>query len=277
MFLFNYSPYDIGGDDDDEYIYDANAPDDDDDGAGDYDDYDDSTDDDEGEVGEDSRSKSGAKKPLTVEEVNEIVQDRLARDRRSRDKELAQQLGVSPKEAREWIEAGRAVSQASGLTPAQIRERIAQDRANQGGNNNQQTYQHPAGGGFDPNLRTELEQIKSVLYEDREEKVKQLESERGRKEFGKLFDKYSDDIEDKAEELGLPLDDAAAIVLRPKLREYYSQQAANRAKHKRQRGTVGADDRAVESRSAVSELTPKEKEIAQKMGLTEKEYAENKF
>lgn len=225
----------------------------------------------EEEVEEEETEEEPLQETLTKDEVTEIVKSRLARDRRKREKEFADKLGVPLEQAREYIEAGRSVSQASGMTPAQIRQKIAEQNVQQGGPQSQQAL--PS----EDSIRQELQELKGMFSEEREEKLRAQEAATAKKEFGTLYDKYSDDIEDYAEDNGLSLVDAAAVVLRPKLREYFETQAETKRKVTKKKRVDGTSEGAGGGEVDVStKLTPAEKDIAQKMGLTLQEYYENK-
>lgn len=204
----------------------------------------------------------------TQEEVDDAIKRRLKRYERKVAKELGD---LSVQEAREWIEAGKSVAEASGLTPAQIKMKLEESRMQQA----QQTGQ-PYTPAVDP-VKQELAEMRSMLEEDRHEKTRRLEEQEARKEFGDLYTKYEDSIVDKAEEHGLKLADAAAIVLRPKLRELTEQKVRTKQQVQKQRkveDSSGAPDtKTVDFRTA---LTPREKEAARKMHLTLEQYYEQK-
>ena len=206
----------------------------------------------------------------TQEDFDRAIKNRLKRYERK----VANELGVSLQEAKDWIEAGRSVSQASGLTPAQIKMKLEESRMQQ--TQTGQTYQpnvYPQ-----DDVKKELAEMKSLIEEDRVEKVRSRQEQEAKKEFGELFNKHQDDIEEKAEEFGLSLVDAAAIVLRPKLKEYTEDRVRNKQQLKKSRkiedSTESPDRKEVDLRTA---LTDQEKRVAQRMGIPlDKYYAQKK-
>jgi hypothetical protein len=207
---------------------------------------------------------------LTQPEVDNIVKKRLAR----LEKKIAKELGVSIKEAKDYISAGKSVSEASGLTPAQVRERLAAQRALQQQQGNQQG-QYNTG---DPALREEITEIRGILSDEREEKVRTEQKKEARKEFGELFDEYEDDIEEYAEDRGLTLTEAAAVVLHPKLRDHIEKRTQTRQQVKRKRKVEGMDGGTKTGKvDYESALSQKEKEVASKFfNMTPQEYYEHK-
>lgn len=207
----------------------------------------------------------------TQEDVDRAIKNRLKRY----EKKVAKELGdVSIEEAKEWIEAGRSISQASGLTPAQIKMKLEEQRMQQAQQAGNQQYQpqYPQ-----DDVKKELAEMRSLIEEDRVEKVRRQQEQEARKEFGDHYQKYRDDIEDRAEELGLSLVDAAAIVLRPKLKEITEDRIRSKQQVKKTRkvedSSEGPDKHQVDFRTA---LTAGEKRVAQKMGLTLEQYYEQK-
>ncbi len=211
---------------------------------------------------------------LTQEQVNEIVEKRLARERRKQDKELAKKLGVPVEQAREYIDAGLSVSQASGLTPAQIRERIKQGQQGSGqqaqGQYQQQQQYQPQ-----DDLKQEINDIKGILSDEREQKVRAQQEQEAKKEFGTLYDDNEDEIIEKAEDNGLSLLDAAAIVLRPKIREHVETQTRQKQQTKRKRKVEGGGDPPQKGEDIASKLTAKQMDVARKMRIPLEKYYKN--
>ncbi len=214
---------------------------------------------------EDEESEDGVYR--TQEEVDRAIKNRLKRY----EKKVSKDLGVSLEEAKDWIEAGQSVSQASGLTPAQIKMKLEEQKMQQA---------QEAGQVYQPqqdDVKKELAEMRSLIEEDREQKVRGQQEQEARKEFGDLYGKYQDDIMDKAEDLGLSLVDAAAIVLRPKLHEVAEDRVRNKQKVKKTRKVEDSSDSPdkgeVDLRTA---LSPGEKRVAQRMGLTLEQYYEQK-
>ena len=218
--------------------------------------------DEDGEGVEDDRSyRSQA-------EVDAAIERRLARERRN----LAKKLGFdSLDEAAEYASAGRAVAGASGLTPSQVRQRLAEQAAQ----HVQQGGQVPAQyAGLD--IHKELREMRDLIEDDRTEKVKAKQEEAARKEFGKLFDTHRDEIEDKAEETGLSIVDAAAVVLRPKLRKHIEDTVTKKKQVQKKRKIESGDGKPATAVNYESALTESERRIAQKMGLSLEKYYKRK-
>lgn len=211
---------------------------------------------------------------LTQEQVNEIVEKRLARERRKQDKELAKKLGVPVDQAREYIDAGLSVAQASGLTPAQIRERIKQGQQGSGqqAQGQQQQYQQ-----YNPqdDIKQEINEIRGILSDEREQKIRSQQEQEAKKEFGSLYDEHVEDIEEKAEDYGISLVDAAAIVLRPKIREHVENETRQKQQAKRKRKLEGGGDPPAKGEDVASKLTQKQIEVANKMRIPLEKYYKN--
>lgn len=201
----------------------------------------------------------------TQEDFDRAFRRRFERER----KKLAKQMGFETfDEAAEFASAGRAVSSASGLTPSQVRQKLQQQASQQ----QQQagTVQGPAG----DDVKQEIAEIKGILADERVEKVRNIQIAEAKKEFGKLYDQYEEDILDKAEDADLTIVDAAAIVLRPKLRQHVEEQNTKRKQVQRKRRLESDAGKPTKSVDYDSALTSKEKEIAAKMGVSlEKYYA----
>ncbi len=207
----------------------------------------------------------------TQDEVDVAIERRLARERRN----LAKRMGFdSIEEAAEFANAGMAVASASGLSPAEVRQRLAQQAAahtQQGGNVPPQY-----GAVVSNDIQRELRELRNLVEDDRAEKARKQQITAARKEFGKLFDEYMDDIEDKADESGLSIMDAAAVVLRPKLREHIESTATKKKQVQRRRKVEGGDGKPAEKVNYESALTAQEKRVAQKMGISFERYYQRK-
>ncbi len=203
----------------------------------------------------------------TQEDFDNALKRRLKRHERS----IARELGGfnTLEEAKEWVEAGRSVSEASGLTPAQIKMKLEESRMQQA---NTQTGQ-PTYAPHDNEVKRELAQMRELIESDRVEKTRQTQESEAKKEFGTLYDKYREDILDKVEDTGLSVIDAAAIVLRPKLREVAETKVRAQQQVKRSRKIEGSDESPgggpIDYNAA---LTPRQKLTAKKMGRTLESY-----
>ncbi len=128
----------------------------------------------------------------------------------------------------------------------------------------------------DDSVKREIAEIKELISEERIEKVRSLQEAEARKEFGTLYDKHREDILDKAEELGLSIPDATAIVIRPKLREHVEETTRAKQQFKRNRRVEGSGEGPVKEVDIAAALTPKEKRTAMKMGISLKDYYSQK-
>lgn len=199
--------------------------------------------------------------------INKIIEDRLARHDRKTQKTLKELFGTSDlKTAAQYYKAGQAVAQASGKTPQEVLQRLAQQRQQQMGLNPQQ---QPAGDG----VSKEIQEIKDILAVQRETEVREKESTEAKKEFGELYSKHEDDIQDMAEERGLSLVDAAAIVLRPHMSDLYSKRAQTKQEKVRKKRVEGSDESpGGKGVDPASVLSAAQKRAAQKMRLSYKDY-----
>ncbi len=208
------------------------------------------------------------------EDVDNAIKNRLKRF----EKKIAKDLGSGLDEAKELIAAGRAVTQASGLSPAQIRERLAAQRQQHGygtqGYRSQGQEATPPQSAPNDDVRQEINEIKNLISEEREEKVKKIQEDEARKEFGELFDSHADDIYEKAEDTGLSLADAAAVVLRPKLREHLEERTKAEMRTKRSRKLDDSSAGPEKHVDVNSVLSPDQKRVATRMGIGYKKYYE---
>ena len=222
------------------------------------------------EVG--GNEEAGQSQSPTKDDVEQTVKNRLARER----KRLAKMLGVDHIEhAAPFFQAGQAVARASGLPPEEVARRMhqqqqtGQQQARGAFQQNQQYPQQQQQQGYDPALRQELGEIKSTLAEERAEKIKSQQESEAKKAFGSMYDEHKEDIEDKAEETGLSLVDAATIVLRPKLSEQMAKQQKAKQQVQNQRRVEGSGESPAESGGeAGSKLTAAQKETARKFGVS---------
>jgi len=198
------------------------------------------------------------------EEFDKAFERRFARERNR----LAKQMGFkSIEEATDFANAGRAVSSAAGLSPSEVRQRLQQQFA-------QQDAYAVQGGGND--MRSELNEIKSMIADERTEKVRSTQEAEARKEFGKLYDDYRDDILDKADETGLSIVDASAVILRPKLKQHIKNQTSKQKEVQRKRKVESGDSKPSASVDYNVALTQAEKDVATRMGISFERYYNRK-
>ncbi len=225
---------------------------------------------------EDEEEEVTPKSYRTQEEVDSAIEARLARER----KKLAKMFGVERLEdAAPYLQAGQAVSRASGLKPGDVVNRLGQTQQQQQpyrsgyGQQQQQQQQQPQSG--DPAVLQRMDKIETLLETDREEKVRKIQENEVRKEFGKLYDEHRDAIEDKAEDTGLSLLDAATIVLRPKLREHIETTQRKKRELKGKRKVESSAEGPIAPQDDVaSKLSSEQKRVADKQRISYKDYYE---
>lgn len=227
------------------------------------------------DVGDDAADRSDDMQEES-DEPNYLTQedfDRVLRRKHAQwERKFARRLGFkSVDEAIPYIQAGQAVSRAAGLPPTEVASRvgaIAQTTA-------PATVPHSGAGlqgGATP-LEQRLDRIEELLEEERTAQVLKSQEAEARKEFGPLFDKHREDIEDKAEEMGLSLTDAAAIVLRPYLRDHIEQQARTKQQLQRRKKVEGSGESPGTGKPDYEAiLSPAQREAARKTGVSLERY-----
>lgn len=211
-------------------------------------------------------TKGGPATDPDQERIDREIERRLARDRRKWEKRLERAFGTRDlDQAGQVYRAGQLVVQQSGRSPGDVISRLSQY-----GRQGTTTPTAAAGNQSPPvddAVRRELAEIRETLMLDREQQMREKQQTEARKEFGQLYDQHADDIEDLAEERGLSLADAAAIVLRPHLKEHYQRQAQSRQQTQRRR-QVDASDQGPAGGDAGgdygSRLSDQEKRVALK-------------
>ena len=209
-------------------------------------------------------------------EPNYLTQDDFDRVLRRKhaqwERKFARRLGFkSVDEALPYIQAGQVVSRAAGLPPTEVASRVgavAQTTAPVTVPQSGASFQ----GGANP-LEQRLDRIEGLLEEERTAQVLKSQETEARKEFGSLFDKHREDIEDKAEEMGLSLTDAAAIVLRPHLRDHIEQQARTKQQLQRRKKVEGSGESpGAGEPDYEAVLSPAQREAARKTGVSLEKY-----
>lgn len=205
---------------------------------------------------------------MSQQEFDQALERRLARERTQYEKRMAKLFGTKDlNTAAEYYKAGYAVAQAAGKRPGEILQRL-QGQQTQAG----QAYQQPQVN--DP-LYAEIQEVKNMMETQREQELREKESSSAKKEFGKLYDENQADIQDLAEERGLSLVDAAAIVLRPHLKKHYASQTQTKQAVERKRKVAVTGDAPLKGDADYeSKLTPQMKKIARSSGMTPKQYYE---
>lgn len=206
----------------------------------------------------DAAADTPEEKYLTQEDFDRV----LKRKHSQWQRQFARRLGVkSVEDAIPYLQAGRVVAQHSGVAPGEIVQRVESMSAAQG---NPRGVLNP--------LEQRLDKIEGLLEDDRAAQILKTQEAEAKKEFGDLYDKYQEDIEDRAEELGLSLVDAAAIVLRPRLREHLETQARTKQQVQRRKKIEGSDDAAAAEGEVASKLTDAQKRVAKRMNISYKDY-----
>ena len=223
------------------------------------------------EYDEEGEEEEEEKVYKSQDEVDDIVKRRLERERRK----VAKELGMSMEEAREYIEAGKTVSQAAQMTPSQVRQRLIQQQQQRGQQmQGQGQHQAPTPPPVDDDIRREIRELKQTLTEKEKADFQAQEESKARKEFGKLYDEYAEDIREKAEDLDISPVDAAAMVLRPKLKDHYETQTKKKQQSKKRRKVEGSSESPKKENDPESKLSEKQKETARKMRIPFSKYAE---
>ncbi len=207
----------------------------------------------------------------TEEEEQYLTQDDfdrvLKRKHAQWERKFARRLGFkSVEEALPYLQAGRVVSEAANMNPSEVVTRVS------GGAQYNQPGAPQAVGPGSTQLEQRLDRIEGLLEEDRGAQLLKSQEAEARKEFGVLYEKHRDEIEDKADELGLSLLDAAAIVLRTQLQGHFKAQVSAR-KQAQRRKKVDSSDGAAASKDDVNiVLTPAQKRVAKRMNISYKDY-----
>ncbi len=188
------------------------------------------------------------------------------------ERKFVRNLGFrNMEEAIPYLQAGRAVSDAAGVTPKEVLNRLDSSKAQSVATGyNQQTQ---VGGSNVIGVEQRLGKIEALLEDERTEQLIRSQEVEAKKEFGNLYDKYKEDIEDKADETGLSLVDAAAIVLRPQLREHIEGQTRAKQQSQRRRKVEGSNEPPTSGKvDYQSKLSPAQKETARKTGVSYERY-----
>lgn len=194
----------------------------------------------------------------------EHIQRIIDRKFRQWNKRLERQLGTSDLEQiSEAYRAGMAVAQAAGITPRDVIGRLNNNSA--GGTTM---------GAQQPDVMQELQKLQNLVMGQYQAQAIEQQRAEARKEFGSMFDEYALEIEDMAEERGLSLVDAAAVVLRPHLGQIYQRKLQAQTQNRRKKVDGSDAPPASGAVDIVSKLTPAQIQVAKAMGLTPKEYAE---
>ncbi len=196
------------------------------------------------------------------QEVDQAIEKRLHRER----KRLAKQLGVQNiEDIGPYLEAGRVVTRASGLNPKEVVSRMSQYGTNKTNPEQPNSLSNPA-------LEEKIERIESMMEQDRKlQSLKKQEAD-AKKEFGNLFDEYKEDIEDKAEDLGVSLLDASAIVLRSQLKGHAEEQSRKKRDVRKKRKVESSDATPPKKESVSSRLSEAQKAMADRYGVSHEAY-----
>jgi hypothetical protein len=213
---------------------------------------------------------------LSQAKLDELIRRRLARERDKQNKEmekrLAKQFGTADlAEASKLARAGRAVSKASGVTPDEVYNRILEDARAKGQTIDEEDIP------MSDDMSTRIQRIEELLNARFTEEAMMTQEQQAKGEFGSLYDQYRDDILDKAEESGMDVMDAATLVLRPHLKTFYEERALKERQTRTRRQVDSTTEGASSSTTSYQDkLTADERRVAQRMGMSYKEYFENK-
>lgn len=186
------------------------------------------------------------------------IQRIIDRKFRQWNKRLEEQFGTSDLEhISEGYRAGMAVSHAAGITPREVMGKLGEQ----------------TGGSQTPDMMTEIKKLQNLVMGQHQEKVVEQQKTEARKEFGEMFDQYALEIEELAEDRGLSLVDAAAVVLRPHLGKIYQQRGQAKTQNRRKR-IEGSDNPPAAGEVLVDKLSPAQKRVAQRMGISLSDYAQ---
>jgi len=219
----------------------------------------------EASVGEED--ESAEEQYLTQKDVDRILKKKIPQ----LERKIARAVGANDtNELKQLAQTGRTVAQKAGLSPRAVLDKLNQTAQGQA---RTQAYQQGDTKEVNSELMERISNIEETLKDEREEKVKANEAKEARSEFGKLYDQYEDDIEETAEEKGLSLTEAAAIVLRPYLKDQAKQQTQAKQQNKRRRKVESSEEGPKEeSKDYASKLTPEMKRTAQKFNMTYEKY-----
>ena len=221
----------------------------------------------EEEVNVGEEEESTEEQYLTQKDVDRILKKKIPQ----LERKIARAVGANDtNELKQLAQAGRTVAQKSGLSPRAVLDKLNRTAQGQA---RTQAYQQGNTQEVNSELMERISNIEETLKDEREEKVKANEAKEARSEFGKLYDQYEDDIEETAEEKGLSLTEAAAIVLRPYLKDQAKQQTQAKQQNKRRRKVESSEEGPKEeSKDYASKLTPEMKRTAQKFGMSYEKY-----
>lgn len=200
----------------------------------------------------------------TQEQIDRIINRKFAQWQRKKEREQKKLFGTTDlNQIRDTYTAGRVVAEKAGLKPGEVVNKLSTESSGGSDMNN-------------PTVMSKLERLENLVESQSQQQVIEEQRTKARKEFGKAYDDYEMEIEDMAEEKGLTLEEAATLVLRPKLPEIYGSRAQAKAQ-KRRKKVDGSDapPSSNKEEEAIAKLTPKQKEVAKKMGISLKKYVKN--
>jgi len=235
---------------------------------------------------------------LDEDKIQKIIDRKFAQWNKKQERQLRKTFGTTNlDEARAYYDAGKAVTDSAGTSPNEVVSRL-QARRQQPSNpqrktptfgtqrpGQERTYgQQPqqSGNPQAPNdaVLSEIREMRELIQGREVAEVREKESTEAKQEFGHLYEEHEMDIEDYAEDHGLSLTDAAAVVLRPHLAEYYETRARKRREKSRSRKvessegvSSGDDDEGVNYQAA---LSPELRRIAEKTGVGYKKMYEKR-
>lgn len=227
----------------------------------------------EGEQGEEvegqEETEEEAEIRMSQEEFNRTIQSRLAREKKKMEKQLTQMFGTENlQEASQFYQIGQQLAKTSNKSPQEIMQRLQR----QSGQQTTQSGQAVS----DPQLYSELQELKQMITTREEQEQREKEEAEARKKFGRYFDQHWDAIQDKADEKGLTLEEAATLVLGPEMTKIKEEQQKNKKQVQRKRKLDSTDEKPADEGNPAAQLTEDEKRTAQKQGISYAKYLENK-
>lgn len=231
--------------------------------------------------------------PLDQTKVQELIDEKFAQWNRRNERKMRKQFGTSNlDEVAGYYNAGKAVSDSAGTTPDEVVNRLSQSGRLSGGFQPASRQKSTFGGGQpqapQPNpavpndaVLQELRELRNMFLTQEQQKAREVEEKDAKKEFGRLYEQHEMEIEDYAEDHDLPLTDAAAVILRPRLADYYEERARTRKETQRARrvesggGSTSSsgDDAAINYKAA---LGPELCRIAERTGMGYKKLYESR-
>lgn len=175
-------------------------------------------------------------------------------------------------QVREGYMAGNLIAQAGRVSPAELIRRFQQMQKQQQPGSQGQSNQPQANQPSDE-LQQQIAQLTALVMGQQQEEQKQTQEKEARAEFGDaLYEANALAIQEKAEQTGLTLAEAAAVVLRPQLKGILKDQV-QKSQAQKSRKRVDKTTGKPASRREGAESLPKElRDLAKSYGMDPEEY-----